>query len=392
MDLHNYDILVQEIERYKHLLEGYFEDTLTPEERSDLAKWIIEDRKNRELFWRIKNSNGLRDYYLRGAQIDPVTEFRMLMKRMPQVRKQHKIRLLLRYAAVGAIVTFALSLWLFLIDRTPTYRSNAPIATMLSRPKATLQTSDGEVFEFDGSKSIKGNNKFVYVDSLQQLIYKEPLISEITMTLASLDVPQGGEFKMTLPDGTKVWLNSESLIRFPGNFLENKREVFVCGEVYFEVAKDTSRPFIVNVGEMRIEVLGTCFGISAYEDELVWQTVLAEGRVMVSYRDKSIELTPHKKAVIENGEFFEKPADISKELAWINRDFVFVSDRLEDVVRRLERWYIVSFNFTDDSLRDYRFTGSVNRDLGIEEILNLIEKMNVVSFEQKDGRIYVMRI
>lgn len=391
MDTSDYNLL-QETARCRYLLEGYFEGTLTGAERSELAAWLWEERHNRDLLRRLKESTGLYEYHLRRQQIDPAAEYKTLVKRLPQARSRRR-RSWVAAAVAAAVLVFGVTGMWMLTDRGPTELPHGALLTSaaLSHPKATLHTSGGEIFEFDGSKSIRDNDRFVYTDSLQQLVYNDSPVPESQTVFAQLFVPQGGEFKMTLPDGTNVWLNSESSIRFPETFPADRREVFVRGEVYFEVTGDASRPFIVDASGMKTEVLGTHFGISAYDDEPVWSTVLAEGSVRVSYRGESIMLTPNNKAVMEGGTLVEKTADLSHDLAWINREFVFESDRLEDVVRRLERWYPVKFRFTDEGLRDYHFTGSVGRDMEIGEILSLIEMMNVVAFSTDGEHIDIIR-
>lgn len=384
MNPNKYKDFFNDLPDIRHLLEGYFEGALTAEERNNLAAWLRSDVRNRDLFRRLKDGRDLKAYSLRRDRIDPAAEYKLLMRRMSGSRSLRRKRIIAGCAAAAVIALIA-GTWVFLNDRRAADMGETIVAsTSLSNPRATLYTTDGEVFELDGSAPVQGNEKFVYADSLQQLIYHEEPISGANNVLALLEVPRGGEFRMVLPDGTNVWLNSESSIRFPGTFTGDKREVFVSGELYFEVVSDPSRPFIVHAGEMRTEVLGTCFGISAYDNEPVWSTVLAEGSVRVSYRTTDVVLAPHRKATLENNGLTENPADLTRELAWIRRDFAFDSDRLEDVVRRLERWYPVSFRFIDDSLRDDRFTGTVSRDMGIDEILGLIEKMNVVSFV-RDG-------
>jgi ferric-dicitrate binding protein FerR (iron transport regulator) len=381
---HN-DTQLQEIMRGRPLLEGYFDDTLNAEERHELATWLRADRHNRDLLRRLKDGVGLKEYDMRRRQVDPAAEYKLMIKKLPHTGR-YKRRIAIASSVAAAVVLLAVAgIWMLNTGSHGVGDNEVShISSAFSNPKATLYTTDGEKFDLGGSLPVQRNSKFVYADSLQQLVYHEDPMVESENVLAQLEVPQGGEFKMVLPDGTNVWLNSESSIRFPGTFTGDRREVFVSGELYFEVVKDASRPFIVHAGEMRTEVLGTCFGISAYDDDPVWSTVLAEGSVKVSYMDEDIVLTPYRKAVLENDSFTEAPADLLRELAWIRRDFAFESDRLEDVVRRLERWYPVSFKFVDDSLRDNRFTGTVSRDMDIDEILGLIERMNVVSFV-RDG-------
>ena len=367
-----------------HLLEKYFEKTLTPAERGELAVWLRSDRRNRDLLRRIRGNGGLREYHTRSVMIDPEQEYKLLLKRIPQVRRRRS--LWRRYAAAGILAAALLCGWIFIAD----HRSPAPdifADSFLNNNKATLYTSDGEVFEIDGSQPVAANDKFAYQDSVRQLVFRADTSVVPHPFLARLEVPRGGEFKLVLPDGTGVWMNSASSIRFPENFAPDKREVYVSGELYFEVTGDTARPFIVHAGEMKTEVLGTCFGISAYADDTQWSIVLAKGRVRVSYHDRSVELSPHRKALLDDGNLHETDANIDRDLAWVKRDFVFESDRLDDVVRRLERWYPVDFRFTDETLRDYRFTGSVSRNMSVDEILGLIEMMNVVTFVHNDGYI-----
>jgi ferric-dicitrate binding protein FerR (iron transport regulator) len=203
---------------------------------------------------------------------------------------------------------------------------------------------------------------------------KEVLFNNIT-------TPRGGQYQLILSDGSKVWLNAASSLRFPAAFGGNERKVEISGEAYFEVAKDASRPFKVDVpGKGEVEVLGTHFNVNAYRDEPTVKTTLLEGSVKVmvlATRDKLV-LNPGEQAQLqENGQItINKNADTEQALAWKTGSFHFSNADLGTVFRQLSRWYDVDVSF-EGPIPQRQFDGEIQRDLKLSQVLKLLEKNNV---------------
>lgn len=383
------DELNDSIGLYSTLLQKYFESKLSLDERHQLAQWLWSDRKNRLLFEKLRSEKILKKYYQSYQAINPDEEYRLLLARYPKLTSPRVPSLYwVRWiAAVFLIMLGSGSAFLF-------FRSSSSDSESLPSEKSTmaivLRTADGKIFHLDEQNDWSAlEQKGLQVrDSLKQLVCSDLPVTD-SISLHQLDIPRGGEYKMVLSDGTKVWLNSESGIQFPVAFGNNSREITVYGEVYLEVARDEERPFQVVAGAGKVEVLGTKFGISVYPSDQIWETTLVQGSVRVNYGQQTMVLSPGRQAFVVQDKLKEQIVDTDKELAWTRGEFVFEHDRLEEVVKRLSRWYDVEFRFGNDDLKTYVFTGQVSRDNGIDHILDLMERMNVVRFEKKDGYILI---
>lgn len=378
-----------EIEIYIALLKKYFDGTLSVEERKQLAFWLWSDRKNRLLLQQLRSARDLEEYFLLHQSIDPVAEYNLLKSRYNK-EKGRKIRKFYwkQIAAAVVLLLAGTTVGYFLHIEKPVLITDHLTENVNG---VTLKTFKGAVFHLKEDQvdctDLKQAGMLVN-DSLQELICRQVSDSD-TSGYHELEVPRGGEYKLQLSDGTKVWLNSESGIRFPVAFGNYSREIEVYGEVYLEVKRDTQRPFRVQAGAGKIEVLGTSFGMNVYPDEGTWSATLVEGSVKVFFGENDLILSPGEKAFVADGKLKESAVDTEKELAWVKGIFVFEHNHLEDVVKKLERWYNVAFRFENETIKAYVFTGQVSRDTGIDHILSLIERMNIVSFEKKDGYILV---
>ena len=369
-----------EIEKHRLLLQKYFDGVLDPEERGQLASWLWSDRRNRDLLGRLHGGRSLRERFEIYRDFDTNREFEMLTRRYKGIRRR---RWVIRWSGVAAVLVVTICAALFLNRGSGV--DEGKLVVREGKLQAVLTTADGDVIPIKERMIKPGVLAFQIKDSLKELICEQADANEDSVRYHRLDVPRGGEYTLVLADGSSVRLNSESSIRFPESFSGSMREVEVHGEVYFEVVKDRVRPFIVHANELKIEVLGTRFGVRVYRDETMTSTTLAEGRVRVVAGKSDMVLVPGEQAYLEAGQLRKRTVDVDKTLAWVNGLFVFEHDKLSYVANQLTRWYDVQVRFANEKLKDYQFTGTVGRDEGIEGILNLMEKMNVVSFEKKDG-------
>lgn len=257
------------------------------------------------------------------------------------------------------------------------------ILTLGDGTEVLLDSSDnGFISQQGGSdikKSTQGSIQYNYSDSFSS--------GEVVFNKVS--TPRGGQYKVALPDGTKVWLNASSSIRFPTAFRHAKREVEITGEVYLEVAHDPKRPFNLKVGTANISVLGTSFDVMAYDNETEMTTTLVEGSLSVEKNDRKELLHPGNSIHFkETGEVeIEKNADITKVLSWKNGYFLFNSTSIQHVMRQVERWYDVDVVFEDNI--QLHFTGQIERKSDIKEFLRKLELTRQVSFSISDQRIIV---
>ncbi len=235
-----------------------------------------------------------------------------------------------------------------------------------SRNLITLQLQDGSVKVLDQgvSRSI-ANTKGKKVVTQQQnlLLYADSVPSatanEEELAFNELTVPYGKKFQIKLSDGTHVYLNSGSKIKYPVRFLNNsKREVFLDGEAYFEVKKNDRAPFVVNTEELNTVVLGTKFNVSSYKNEFNTSTVLVEGAVRVEGGGKATEIEPGERAVIEDGSISVDAVNVEKHIAWTKGKLFFVDDSFELILKELERHFNVRIENDDQDLGKIPFTGT----------------------------------
>jgi transmembrane sensor len=208
-------------------------------------------------------------------------------------------------------------------------------------------------------------------------------------------VPRAGEYRLTLSDGTKVWLNAETQLKYPVQFAAHERVVTLTGEAYFEVAPDTSRPFIVNtLYQGRIQVYGTKFNINAYAGSTPCLVTLNEGKVSVRKGEGQEQmLKPDQQAVLtgEGADIRIADVDAGQFSAWKDGMLVFDNLSFYDISTLLSRWYDVQFEFGDDEVKNYRFTADIKKYGSFRDVLRFFEKTNQLSFEIEGRTIRVTR-
>jgi len=270
------------------------------------------------------------------------------------------------------------------------------------RNRAVLTLNDGTRIDLDQrkagqlagqgtvsiTKSANGMLTYKFIDQGKSAKNNSGLMNEIS-------TPNGGQYQLLLSDGTKVWLNATSSIRFPVAFSAGERKITLSGEGYFEVAHDAKRPFIIYTAREQVKVLGTHFNINSYQNEPVSYTTLVEGRVEVTSNDtsagKSVHiLEPGQEAAVTNNGTAVNAADLEKALAWKNGYFIFHNENLKTIMRDIERWYDVTVVYEGD-FSDKRFEGSISRFKNVSEILRKFELTNSIHFKIKGRRITVTK-
>jgi len=210
-------------------------------------------------------------------------------------------------------------------------------------------------------------------------------------TLNSIETPRGGQYQLILPDGSKVFLNAASSLIYPASFVALKeRRVELKGEAYFEVAKDKSHPFIVKAQNQEIKVLGTHFNINSYADEPMTKTTLVEGSVLVKASGIEQILKPGSQAINGFGGLRIVEANMDEVLAWKNGYFMFDSESIESVMRKISRWYNIDVAFKGNVSKD-KFGGTVSRFANVSQVLRKLEYTNKVHFIIEEGRITVTK-
>lgn len=209
----------------------------------------------------------------------------------------------------------------------------------------------------------------------------------------TITTPKGGQYQIVLPDGSKVWLNAASYLKFPSTFARLvNRKVELSGEAYFEVAKDKAHPFIVESNKQTVEVLGTHFNISSYPDEQLIKTTLLEGSVSVnkSGTKESALLKPGEQLQLSSNNMEIVAVDVQSEVAWKNGYFKFKDDRIEDIMQQLSRWYNIEVKY-EGATTEELYSGRISRFKNISQVLNMIEDAQSVHFKIEGRRITVTK-
>lgn len=283
-----------------------------------------------------------------------------------------------RFAAAAAAVILLLGAGAFWISRkSPTIAPH--LQTALVHPatdKAILQLGNGGTIVLDsahnGVLASQGGVRVIKTDS-GQLTYEG---TTDAVVYNQISTPRGGQYQLVLPDGSKVWLNAASSVRFPTAFTGGQRIVSITGEAYFEIAPDKTKPFSVRAGGVTVEVLGTHFDVMAYADEAATKTTLLEGSVRVRKGSANRLLSPGQQALAETGPnaavLFVQTVDTAQAVAWKNGLFEFDHLDLGTIMRQISRWYDVDVRYEGvDSAA--RFDGGISRKLDLPDVLHLLE-------------------
>jgi transmembrane sensor len=257
--------------------------------------------------------------------------------------------------------------------------------------KAVLTLGDGRTIILDNAASgqLASESGTTIVKMKDgEIAYNASTTTREQITYNTIAIPRGGQYNLTLPDGTKVWLNAASTLRFPTRFTGNTREVELDGEAYFEVAKNQEMPFFVNAQEMKVKVLGTHFNVMAYKDEPEIITTLLEGKVKLSSTTRNVLLAPGEQGLFSANNFKVKKADLNEAVAWKNGYFIFNGENLSAIMRKISRWYDVDIDYNTHN-GNLTYTGSVSRFKNISEVLKVLSLTGTVKFEIKERRVTV---
>lgn len=291
-------------------------------------------------------------------------------------------------------------------ERLDPNRNHLPTTVEPGTHRAVLELSTGEVVALTDTlrTELRERNMRIEIDG-DRIAYRAPEASETPETRKNTEsvpmeevfntvrVPQGGEYTLTLSDGTRAWINAESSITYPLHF-GRERRVTVCGEVFFEVAHDARHPFIVSAAGTEMTVLGTSFNVMAYDDEPRVETTLVTGSLRVEAHGSQVVLTPGQQAGVEKASGFLDVREVNVEACtmWRRGLLVFYEESLRSICRKLERWYDVRIDTSSPSLDGVLYTGMVKRHETLNTIADLMNLTNDVVFSQQDdGTIRVVR-
>ena len=374
------------------LLLAHKTQNISAQETEELLAWRQEKTENEELFQKISQADGFEQFRQQYEEYDFTPKFLLLEQKIKQEKRKRIIKRL-SYAAI--LLPFIFAIWEIIQFQnqgtTPTEYSS--IAPGSSRAILTIGKDKTIYIERDSNINIHkiDSNVFIQHNTLQYKKTAQATDNEIH----KLNIPRGGEFFVCLSDGTKVWLNSESELKYASEFVGEERRVYLTGEAYFEVAFDSLKPFIVMTGGMEVQVLGTKFNIKAYTDDQAIFTTLVSGSVQIKERESAHAalLRPDEQCIYttHDGRMRIHTVDPQVSLGWIHGRVVFEKETLEEILKQLGRWYDVKIFFRDPQVAGYRFTGNVGRFDQISTLLRMIEKAYDISFTISDDTVIVSK-
>ncbi|WP_123848266.1 FecR family protein [Chitinophaga lutea] len=388
-------------ERLQHLVDRYFSGACTEAEQKELARWI-DDAKNDDALKELLEE-AWQGYQPATAMPEEMSDriLTAVFKQPPAVRTNLQYRLggWRSVAAAAAVLLLAGAAYFLLkpeeqhnyVAEQPRYRNEVPAGGN----KALLTLGDGTVITLDSAANgllAQQGRVQVMKKANGELSYEGNGGFADPAAVNTMRTPRGGEYRLTLPDGTKVWLNAASSITFPVTFRGNDRAVQISGEVYFEVAHNPSKPFRVTAGGATVEVLGTHFNINAYNGEAAVKTTLLEGSVKVSSRLSRAVLDPGQQARVTSAGSMdvESNVDLDEVMAWKNGYFLFNDADMPSVMRQLENWYDVTVSYEGGKIPERSFGGGIQRSLPLTKVLQILEE-NDVKFRVEGRNITVLK-
>lgn len=380
---------------FSNLLKRYLNEELSQEEASRLLDSLGDPAMQRQ--WEQAVGGMLRDKALHG-QADPArmeaVRNRILSgsgKPVPRKTLVRKLRPLWAAAAVLAVAAVAFFWMRISTSQMDVAVAEAPLQVVPGGNKAVLYLSGGQAITLDtagnGAIASQGNVQVIKLDSGQLAYQGAGASGEVTYN--TLATPRGGQFRIILPDGSSVWLNAASSLRFPTVFNGKERVVELRGEAYFEIAKNVQQPFRVQVKDMTVQVLGTHFNVMAYDDESAVRTTLLEGAVKVKQGGHSLDMRPGQQVTAHpaGNMSIQDGVDVEEVVAWKNGYFHFNHESLQGVMRQVGRWYDAEISY-EGAVTEREFGGKIERSSSVKDVLKILE-LSGIKFRIEGKKIIV---
>ncbi len=368
-------------DRLRTLFRRYYENAATESEISELMAAIREGGEDEWLELVIREEwNALRPdaRLFTDATSERILEVVLQNGKeestgRPRVRPLHAYRY---WVAVVLLMAGFGAYWKWKDNRNDGLTTKVTAAITPGTNKAALTLSDGSVVPLDSAGLTVGGSIDMHAiagNENGRLVYKtSEELKEATETFNTLATPRGGQYQVVLPDGSKVWLNASSSIRYPLVFPGTERRVEIKGEVYFEVQPDRSRPFTVQFGDNEVTVLGTSFNVKYYADEAM-QTTLIEGAVALRSAGNEQLLRPGEQASTSaDGKIVLTKVDVEEKIAWKNGLFLFQAAGIPEIMKQVARWYDIEVTY-EGNFPERQLTGKVSRNVSITELMAIFQ-------------------
>ena len=383
-------------EYISHLLYHLIIGDISDAGRRDLADWAAENEYNRRVLERLQDKDYLLREYRRIRAVDPRRAMKDMESRIaapqPFIRRPwSRVRTItLSVAGLAAAIVLLFGFYTYYQKLTPE-KPKAIVAQVASSKithgstQAVLTLENGDTLHLGSSAK----------DNAAKMAEGHSVFSGGHAKL-SVSTPRGGEFKITLEDGTEVWLNAETQLRYPERFGDGERRVAVTGEAFFKVAKDSKRPFYVETAGQVVRVYGTQFNVHAYPEDKSVATTLVEGSISLqaaSGNGAQLMLTPGHQALFDkqSHEASVKSVDTEVVTSWRSGSFVFENQNLGDIMETLSRWYDFDYKFADASLARTEFMGSIPRYGEFSDVVEILETSGGLKFRIKGHTVIILK-
>jgi transmembrane sensor len=412
---------LKNIDHIKRLVQKAQDKSISKNELDELLQWLENDEATEYMpdIWGLlgveAKESGVeeKEVHSPDSEVDYSSQWHKLSDKIPEedvhadhseilpFRKDNRINPVGRWAVAAAVLVLCsvLGVVLLKINKHPESIAKSPDAAknkdaiMPGTKKAILITGNGNEIMLDSSSDkmiVQGKNFSIQTNKKGQLVNNSTGTSE-EVRINTVATPPGGQYEVILPDGTAATLNAASSISYPTAFQSDKRDVKITGEVYFEVARDPRKPFVVRMGRnMQIEVLGTQFDVNAYSNEPSVKATLLEGAVRVIAEKAEQILRPLEQAQLtDDGNLhLLKNVDVGSVVAWKNGIFEFNGTDIRTVMREISRWYNVDIVYDGDPPTDL-FSAMIDRQNNIDQVLTMLQNTLRVHFSIKNRSVYV---
>lgn len=366
-------------------LVRYLLGEMSPEERREVEAWVGESKENAVYFKRVQQLHlrilwGVRGKLVKGT-------FGVLRRRLTKKRRMWE------WTAAAVVVVLLLGVGSLLTWEREDVTVAQEESIVPGRPRAVLHLSSGESVVMDtlSRELTEQDGTAIRVSEDGNVAYKAQSGGQKQKGVMNrIEVPRGGEFSLVLADGSQVWLNAESELRYLAHFSGDRRTVYLKGEAYFSVATDSARPFVVVTEEVKVQVYGTEFYVSTQQEGLV-ETVLVNGAVSMRHGDEEMMLEPNQLGIYvkADGTMFSERVDVLPYVAWRTGDFVFKNESLGSIMEKLARWYDLEVFYQNGDLREVRLSGNLKRYKDVRELFRSFEKISEARFSV-NGRTVVI--
>ncbi len=365
-------------------------DEIDEEGQRKLDAWLEESDSHKALFARIQNE-GIRYKDIQKILSYDVGDAWQMVKQKAARRRRKYV---MRVCEIAASIIIVLGVVVVVLQKQET--AVIPVSKVEEitpgRSTAKLIVASGDVYHLDSLNQVDLEVSLAENDGKEVVFTDRQLTEDVTeIRYNKIEIPRGGEYKITLGDGTRVYLNAQTELRFPESFANSEqRLVYLSGEAYFEVAKNPSKPFIVQCKGYAVKVLGTSFNVNSYEDDDVSKTTLAAGKVEIDMEGELTVLEPGQQAVIKGNDVDVKEVDVEVYTTWMYENFRFQSESIQEIMTKLSRWYAMDVFYLNETVRNYHFTGYLPRYAKIEDVLGLLSLTTNIRFDVKGKTVTVM--